>query len=86
MKWMASRSSVFPASRFFRPLGDDTMLKPTLDWTLFSQQAERFDAEPSYLSGGGSETKQVEFLRASGIRSTRLSAYDGARFPLKRKL
>jgi hypothetical protein len=165
-----------PGQPIFPALGDDTILKPTLDWTLFSQQAERFDAELSYISGGMNwtgdynivapetgdtldlvgwvtldnqsgkqfdhahiklmagdvskvqpqnrsavfasisagaggafaqppevtehafedyhlyslpqpttihdrETKQVEFLRASGIRSTRLYVYDGARFP-----
>jgi len=159
-----------PGQPIFPALGDDSIL----DWTLYSQQAERFDAELSYISGGinwtsdyniaapetgdtldlvgwvtldnqsgkqfdhahiklmagdvnkvqpqnrpavfaslgagggfaqppevtehafedyhlyslpqpttihDRETKQVEFLRASGIRSTRLYVYDGARFP-----
>jgi hypothetical protein len=163
-----------PGQPIFPALGDDTILKPTLDWILYSAQPERFDAELSYISGGlnwtsdynivapetgdtldlvgwvtldnqsgkqfdhahiklmagdvnkvqpqnqpvvfaspgagggfaqppqvtehafedyhlyslpqpttihDRETKQVEFLRASGIRSTRLYVYDGARFP-----
>jgi hypothetical protein len=163
-----------PGQPIFPALGGDTVLKPTLDWTLYSPQAERFDAELSYISGGMNwtcdyniaapetgdtldlvgwvtlvnqsgkqfdhariklmagdvnkvrpqtgtggfvsagaaqfgtqpppvtehafedyhlysplqpitvhdrETKQVEFLRASGIQSKRLYVYDGARFP-----
>jgi hypothetical protein len=163
-----------PGQPIFPALGDDTILKPTLDWILYTAQPERFDAELSYISGGMTwtsdynivapetgdtldlvgwvtldnqsgkqfdhahiklmagdvnkvqpqnqpvtfamagaggavsqpppvterafedyhlytlpqpttihdrETKQVEFLRASGIRSTRLYVYDGARFP-----
>jgi hypothetical protein len=162
-----------PGQPIFPALGDDTILKPALDWLLFSAQPARFDAELSYISGGMSwssdynlvapetgdtldlvgwvtldnqsgkqfdhahiklmagdvnkvqpqrelmnefsrmeqfqsvaprqvtekafedyhlytlpepttlhdrETKQVEFLRASGIQSKRLYIYDGARF------
>jgi len=162
-----------PGQPIFPALGDDTILKPALDWILYSAQPARFDAELSYVSGGmtwssdynivapeigdtldlvgwvtldnqsgkqfdhahiklmagdvnkvqpqnqvtfqagaglggavGSqpqvtektfedyhlytlpqpttihdrETKQVEFLRASGIQSKRLYIYDGARF------
>ncbi len=163
-----------PGQPIFPALGDDTILKPALDWILHSAQPARFDAELSYISGGMSwssdynivapetgdtldlvgwvtldnqsgkqfdrahiklmagdvnkvqpqypvmakrafiggglsdaaspqvterafedyhlyslpqpatlhdrETKQVEFLRASGIQSKRLYIYDGARF------
>ena len=164
-----------PGQPIFPALGDDTILKPALDWILYSAQPARFDAELSYVSGGMSwssdynivapetgdtldlvgwvtlgqperqavrprphqadggrreqgaaasssgnvssqrrrsaagrwqppqvtekafedyhlytlphpttihdrETKQVEFLRASGIQSKRLYVYDGARF------
>jgi hypothetical protein len=37
---------IFPAS------GDGTILKPTLDWILYSSQPARFDGELSYVSGG----------------------------------
>jgi len=163
-----------PGEPIFPALGDDTILKPALDWILYSAQPARFDAELSYVTGGMSwnadynivapetgdtldlvgwvtldnqsgkrfdhahiklmagdvnkvqpqnqlmfeamgginesvgrapapvtekafedyhlytlpqpttlldrETKQVEFLRASGIQSKRLYIYDGARF------
>lgn len=165
-----------PGQPIFPSLGDDTILKPALDWILYSPQAARFEAELSYISGGLSwnsdynivapetgdtldlvgwvtldnqsgkqfdhariklmagtvnkvepqtamayaagrgggggviggiapqvtektfedyhlyslpepttihdrETKQVEFLRAAGIKSKRLYIYDGAQFP-----
>ncbi|MGO4885171.1 MAG: DUF4139 domain-containing protein [Bryobacteraceae bacterium] len=41
-----------PGEPMFPALGDDTILKPTLDWILNSAQAARFDAELSYISGG----------------------------------
>jgi len=41
-----------PGEPLFPALGDDTILKPTLDWILHSPQAARFDAELSYVSGG----------------------------------
>ena len=41
-----------PGQPIFPALGDDTILKPTLDWILYSTQPERFDAELSYISGG----------------------------------
>jgi len=163
-----------PGQPIFPALGDDTILKPSLDWILYSAQPARFDAELSYVTGGMSwssdynivapetgdtldlvgwvtldnqsgkefdhariklmagdvskiqpqnqpamvfssggvlggvaqgpqvtqkefedyhlyslpepttihdrETKQVEFLRASGVQSKRLYVYDGARF------
>ncbi|MGO9239457.1 MAG: DUF4139 domain-containing protein [Bryobacteraceae bacterium] len=43
--WMPGQP-VFPA------LGEDTILKPALDWILYSAQPARFDAELSYVSGG----------------------------------
>jgi hypothetical protein len=41
-----------PGQPLFPALGDDTILKPTLDWILYSAQLARFDAELSYVSGG----------------------------------
>ena len=41
-----------PGQPIFPTLGDDTILKPALDWILYSPQAARFDAELSYISGG----------------------------------
>ena len=40
-----------PGQPIFPALGDDTILKPALDWILYSPQAEKFDAELSYVSG-----------------------------------
>jgi hypothetical protein len=41
-----------PGQPIFPTLGDDTILKPALDWTVYSVQPARFDAELSYISGG----------------------------------
>ena len=41
-----------PGQSIFPALGDDTILKPALDWILYSAQPARFDAELSYISGG----------------------------------
>ncbi len=41
-----------PGQPLFPALGDDTTLKPALDWILYSAQPARFDAELSYISGG----------------------------------
>ncbi len=41
-----------PGQPIFPALGGDTILKPTLDWILYSAQPARFDAELSYVSGG----------------------------------
>jgi hypothetical protein len=41
-----------PGQPIFPALGDDSILKPALDWILFSPRAARFDAELSYVSGG----------------------------------
>jgi hypothetical protein len=41
-----------PGAPVFPALGDDTILKPALDWVLYSSQPSRFDAELSYISGG----------------------------------
>jgi hypothetical protein len=41
-----------PGQPVFPSLGDDTILKPMLDWILYSAQPARFDAELSYISGG----------------------------------
>jgi hypothetical protein len=41
-----------PGQPIFPALGDDSILKPALDWILYSPQAEKFDAELSYVSGG----------------------------------
>jgi hypothetical protein len=41
-----------PGEPIFPALGDETILKPALDWILYSAQPARFDAELSYISGG----------------------------------
>jgi hypothetical protein len=41
-----------PGQPVFPTLGADTVLKPTLDWTIQSAERARFDAELSYVSGG----------------------------------
>ena len=41
-----------PGQPIFPALGDDTILKPALDWILYSPQPARFDSELSYVSGG----------------------------------
>jgi hypothetical protein len=41
-----------PGQPLFPALGDDTILKPSLDWILYSAQPARFEAELSYVSGG----------------------------------
>jgi hypothetical protein len=41
-----------PGQPHFPALGDDTILKPALDWILYSAQPARFEAELSYVSGG----------------------------------
>jgi hypothetical protein len=41
-----------PGTPLFPDLGDDTVLKPTLNWQLQSDQPGKFDAEVSYITGG----------------------------------
>ncbi|MDL5053175.1 hypothetical protein QQ056_06400 [Oscillatoria laete-virens NRMC-F 0139] len=41
-----------PGMPLFPSLGDDTILKPTLNWTLRSSQAGKVDAEIGYLATG----------------------------------
>ena len=41
-----------PGVPLFPALPDDTILKPTLLWSIQSRHAARFDAELSYISGG----------------------------------
>ncbi len=41
-----------PGTPLFPDLGDDTVLKPTLNWLLQSGQPGKFDAEVSYITGG----------------------------------
>jgi hypothetical protein len=41
-----------PGLPIFPSLGDDTVLKPTLNWVLDADQAGKFDAEVGYVSGG----------------------------------
>jgi hypothetical protein len=41
-----------PGMPFFPDLGDDTVLKPTLNWLLQSDQPGKFDAEVGYVTGG----------------------------------
>jgi hypothetical protein len=41
-----------PGEPIFPNLGDDTVLKPTLNWLLQSDKAGKFDAEVGYVTGG----------------------------------
>jgi hypothetical protein len=41
-----------PGLPLFPGLGDDTVLKPTLNWVIQSAQSGKFDAEVSYITGG----------------------------------
>ncbi len=41
-----------PGQPIFPTLGDDTILKPALDWMIQAASAEKFDAELSYVTGG----------------------------------
>jgi hypothetical protein len=41
-----------PGTPLFPDLGDDTVLKPTLNWLLQSDKPGRFDAEVGYVTGG----------------------------------
>ncbi|HXF09233.1 MAG TPA: hypothetical protein VN625_00510 [Desulfuromonadaceae bacterium] len=41
-----------PGEPLFPNLGDDTVLKPTLNWLLQSDKAGKFDAEVGYVTGG----------------------------------
>src|SRR5258708_5891601 len=41
-----------PGMPLFPDLGDDTVLKPTLNWLLQSDKPRNFDAEVGYVTGG----------------------------------
>jgi hypothetical protein len=41
-----------PGEPLFPDLGDDTVLKPTLNWLLQSDKPGKFDAEVGYITGG----------------------------------
>lgn len=41
-----------PGTPLFPSLGDGSVLKPTLNWTLFSAEDAKLDAQLSYLTGG----------------------------------
>ncbi|HWC00987.1 MAG TPA: hypothetical protein VG672_29975, partial [Bryobacteraceae bacterium] len=41
-----------PGQPIFPALGDDSILKPALDWILYSPRAAHVNAELSYISGG----------------------------------
>src|SRR5664280_1011239 len=41
-----------PGTPLLPDLGDDTVLKPTLNWLLQSDKPGKFDAEVSYITGG----------------------------------
>jgi hypothetical protein len=41
-----------PGQPIFPDLGDDTILKPTLNWLIQSQNSGKLDAEISYITGG----------------------------------
>src|SRR3954453_12102387 len=41
-----------PGQPLFPPLGDDTILKPTIEWQLQADKAAKLDAELAYVTGG----------------------------------
>jgi hypothetical protein len=41
-----------PGQPLFPDLGDDTILKPTLNWLIQSEKSGRLDAEVGYITGG----------------------------------
>jgi len=41
-----------PGQPLFPPLGDDTILKPTIEWQLQAGKAGKLDAELAYITGG----------------------------------
>src|SRR5256885_13377188 len=41
-----------PGQPLFPPLGDETILKPTIDWQLQADKAGKLDAELAYVTGG----------------------------------
>src|SRR5438876_10505213 len=41
-----------PGQPLFPPLGDDTILKPTIEWQLQADTAAKLDAELAYVTGG----------------------------------
>jgi hypothetical protein len=41
-----------PGQPLFPPLGDDTILKPTIEWQLQADKAGKVDAELAYVTGG----------------------------------
>ncbi len=41
-----------PGEPVFPSLADDTVLRPTLSWSLFSDRAAKLDAELGYITGG----------------------------------
>ena len=61
-----------PGQPIFPALGDDTILKPSLDWILNSAQPARFDAELSYISGGLSWSSDYNMIAADTGESTDL--------------
>src|SRR5579872_6260112 len=51
-----------PGEPMFPALADDTILKPALDWILYSPRAAKFNAELSYISGGLSWTSDYNII------------------------
>src|SRR2546430_10381974 len=41
-----------PGQPLFPPLGDDTILKPTIEWQLQADKTAKMDAELAYVTGG----------------------------------
>src|SRR5437588_10480745 len=41
-----------PGQPLFPPLGDDTILKPTIEWQLQADKAAKLDVELAYVTGG----------------------------------
>lgn len=53
-----------PGQPLFPALADGAILKPALDWILFSPQVARFNAELSYISGGLSWSSDYNIIAA----------------------
>ena len=55
-----------PGQPLFPALGGDSILKPTLDWLLATNQPGNFDAEISYVSGGMSWQADYNLVLGEG--------------------
>ena len=51
-RWTAKCISACRAQPMFPSLGDDTVLKPTMNWQLNADKPGKLDAEVGYVTGG----------------------------------